>query len=263
MDINFIDMVLTTLLISIPEQFIMVFIILILLKEYDYLKRENIRNSFIKVGLLIVLPNVLFTTPTFYLDINIYLRLVMNSIMQGFLVYSMVGYWGRKIKVKEHIVNIIKVYGCSVISLGILMFLEVVSFIVPQYIFQYDMVISKTTPITNFIYSIPMNVIMFFIIYINYVNINTPKSLVLDMVWKGTSFFKKIICFQILITTGLCIIIYYNLIKNEILMFVDQDIRTFVVFLIFTIIVMGNFIPWYIIYTLKLKQGKALKKDLS
>lgn len=263
MDISIIDMILTSVFISIPLEFILVYISLIFLKEYDFLYKENLKGGFIKIGLFVICPYIVFSIITFYLDIDVNLRLIMNSIVQGFFTYSMLGYFWRNDNAKKYVVNIIKVYICSLVSLSILAILEILIIMVPQYIFGFDMLILKTTPLTNFIFEIPVIMTIFFIVYMNYVNINISDSLVLKMVWKGKKFFKKFIFIQIIFNILLLIIIFDKFIRNEFLVSLEQDIRTFIVFLVSTIIIIGNLIPWYIIYTLKLKQGKALKKDLS
>lgn len=262
MDISIIDIILTTILISIPEQFIMVLMVLILLKEYDYLYSENIKESFTKIMMFIIVPYVLFTVTTFYLDINVWLRVFMNSIMQAVLVYFVVGYFGKKDTVKEHILDIIRVYTCSVISFIILIFLEESILVLPQWVFKYEILELSKVPLTNFILAIPNLIIMTFIVYINYVNINVPKSVIFNMVWEGKKYFKKIIFFQTIITISLYGIIYDILIRSNILLSLNQDVRIFIVFLIFTIMIIGNLTPWFIVYTLKLKQGRSLRKDL-
>lgn len=262
MNINIIDMVLTIILISIPEVYLLTYIILSLLKEYRFFYKGKVKEGFIKIGIFIVLQDSLFTIITFYLDIDLWIRVLMNSTMLAVLIYSILGYFGKESNLKEQFINIMKVYAASIIAFILLIFLELISFVIPQYVFGNGLIDLRTIPFTNFILVIPKFIIMFFIIYINYVNINISKSMVMNIIWKEKKLFKKIIFSQIGITILMYIGLYNDFIKKNVLLILNKDIRIFIILFIYTIMVIGNLLPWFIIYKLKLKQANALKENL-
>lgn len=262
MEINFIDMILTSVLISIPEAFLLAFIIFIILKHYEFLYRNNIKKNIFKVGIFVVFPYVVFAVTTFYLGINIWLRLVMNSTMLAFLTYTILGRVGKISNVKESLIDIGRVYISSLLSLSILVVAERLTITLPGYIFGFNMVVSKTTPLINFVFAIPTRTIMFFIVFIFYVKVNTRENLILNTIWKEKRYFRKTILIQVILNIFLFGIIYNKFIINEFLISLDQEVSTFIVFLIIIIVVVSNLLPWFIIYTIKLKQASMLEKNL-
>lgn len=262
MEINFIDIILTSILIGIPETFLLVFIILIFLKRYEFLYRNNIKKNIFKVGVFVVLPHVVFAVTTFYLDINVWLRAFMNTIMLAFLTYAILGYFSKTYSTKENIIDIGKVYMSSLLSMVSLCILERSTVVLSEYLFGFNMIVSKATPLINFIFAIPTRIVMFFIVFLVYIKVNTRENLILNTIWKEKKYFKKTILIQVILNIFLFGIIYNKLIINEFLINLDQEVSTFIVFLIIIIVVISNLLPWFIIYTIKLKQASMLEKNL-
>lgn len=258
-----IDLFWNIILISVPETFLLAFITLIFLKRDDFFYKKNMRENIIALSLFIIVPFLLFSNILFYIGLGVYLRVFLNSILMTILMYLMLGYFGTGNSLKEHFIYIGKLYMLSLLPLLMLTIIEVFEFMLLQYLFNFNISLLNTNSIINFLISIPIQVILFFIVYINYVKVNTPDSLILGIVWKEKFFFREIIYIQIILNMILSVVIYNKFVINNVLNSLEFDKQFFIVFLIFSILLIEILLPWFIILTVKLKQGKELRRNLT
>lgn len=262
MDININDMIISTVVIAIPELVLMDLMVIILLKEDHFLKRSNLRENLSKLIMFVIIPETIFTTALYYLDPQMYMKMFINICMKTFLMFNMLGYFGRTDSDWEVFKDIGRVFGACFISSMFLFSLEILIIHIPEYVFDFGVLLSRTNRLPNYAYVLPIQVIMLLIVYYNYVRINTTSISMLDVIWKG-KMFKKIILAQIVINIFLVVIIYDKFIRNRFLHGLGREQGTFIAFLIITIMVIGNLIPWFIVLTLKLKQRNLLEEELA
>lgn len=260
MEVDINSLVFTTITISIPEATNTILVAILLLREYKFFYEKNIEKNLINLLLFAAIPYAAFANVIFYFDIDIYIRWVINACVMSFLLFNMLGYFGKTDFIKEFIISL-KTFVCSLCSIGILLVIEDCIIYIPEYIFGFEVLLLKEKTVANYLQFMLIQMVMFFIIYYNYVKINTSNFIMLNTIWKE-KLFKKTILAQIMINILLFVIIYDRFIKNSFLNGLNQDAKTFVVFLIITILVIGNFLPWFVVLTLKLKQRKALEEDL-
>lgn len=258
-----IDLFWNIIFISIPETFLVSFIIFIFLKREDFFCRKNMKENIKVLGLFVVIPTLILSNVLYYFNLSLYLRIFINSISMTFFMYNMLGYFGTGVSFKDHIIDVLKLYISSLLTLLFSTMLEIFAIFMLQILFNFDVSLVNAGPITNYLLDIPRQLIMIFVVYLNYVKVNTPNSLILGIVWKEKFFFREIIYIQMVLNIILSIVIYNKFVINNVLNNLDHDKQFFIVFLIFLILLMEILLPWFIILTVKLKQGKELRRNLT
>lgn len=254
------DMILTTIFISIPEVMLLTLITIILLKEYQFLRKENIRRNLVALFTFVALPQALFALTTFFLDIELYTRLFLNSCTTAILIYNMFGYFGRTDSIKGHIKDIVRTYISSAIPIAILFLLEMVVIYMPQSLFSFYILASKTTPLSNFLLAFPIQLSLLTFIYYNYIKINTMNSNVLSIIWKENT--PKRIIVQLLLNIVLIVFTYNKFVVDGVIQGLTGEQKAFIIVLIIDILIVGNLIPWFVVLTLKMKQKQILDDNL-
>lgn len=260
---NNLEIFFNTIVVSIPEAYLLVYITLVILRRKEFFEKKYIKKNIAIITLFLVIPFIVFSVPLYYLDINLYIRLLMNAILLAFLIYVSLGYLGDFINTKKTIMDIGKVLFASIICFCILNILEVFVVILLQYLFNFDIGMIKSNVIINIIFALPTKLVMFFIIYLYYMKQNTPDSVVLNMVWRNKDIFKKFIFLQIIFNTIIAFIIYNKFVINNILEGLESEKQFFIIFLILIFIILEIMLPWFTIITMKLKQGNEVRRNYS
>lgn len=257
-----IEFFLNIILVGLPEAFLSVFIGLIFLKRYDFLYRKNMRENIIFMALYIVVPYLVFANILFYFDLNIHLRVIMNGLFMGILIYLSLAYY-KAPSIKKSMKALVEVCFCGLLSLFTLYILEVIVILILQYVFNFSMEQVAGGLFVNILFSLPSKILMFFIVYLNYIKQNTVDSIIMGMVWKNKYFFREIIYIQIIGNTILFVIIFNKFVVNNVISTLDVDKQFFIVFFVLILLIVEILFPWFIILTLKLKQGRELRRNLN
>lgn len=92
-----IDFILNLFFISIPQNILVLFLILFLSKEYVYFKRNNFKRTFLDVLIMGALPSGFFMNWLYYYtDLNLTIRLILNVIIYFIFAFHIISYNYRK-----------------------------------------------------------------------------------------------------------------------------------------------------------------------
>ncbi|WP_297419006.1 hypothetical protein [Clostridium sp.] len=181
------DIILNFLAISIPEEFAMASIILILLKRFDCFEKENFFKSMIEIFLKFVIPigiisNVMLLIFKISANINLLISMVTISISILILNLDII----KKSKNKKF--AIIKIILFSILGMIIFTLTEIITLIICKYGFHtsIDDIINKTV-LLNFVITIPERIIQYGIVSFFIIKSNSlyPKLKMIDVVLKN------------------------------------------------------------------------------
>lgn len=250
-------------LISIPESFLLMLISLVFLRQSFFFSKNNKKKNLLSVFLFATIPYSIFSRILNMLDINIYIRILLNSIMLSILIYPLLNIFGKKESIIEQIFEIGKVYICSLFSIFLLYIIEIFTISILQYLFNLDVSLIKSDIYVNFIFSIPSKLIFGSIIYLYYVKQNVNNNLISGLLDKNIYFFRIILFVQIIFTFLFSIYIHNKFVLNNILINLDSYTKFNIIFLIFIILLLEILFPWVIIASIRLNEYYKSLKYLS
>lgn len=257
-----IEVVLNTILISIPEAFLSVCISLIFLRRKDFFSRKLIKDNMVKITLFVVIPLTLFSVILYNVNMGLYLRMTMNILCLTFLIYISLGYLQTIGSIKKNTVNLLKVLLASSMPILLLYISEVILILLLQYLFNFDMSLIKSSVLINLIFSLPIRIITFFVVYMYYTRCNVLDSFILKIVWEEKKHLRKFIYIQVLVNTILFFIIYNKFVVNNILKTLEVGNQYFIVFFVLMIVILEILLPWFLVLNIRLKQGEKLERSL-
>lgn len=244
-----IDFIIKFLFVMVPETFLLTCNTLILLKRNDLFYKRNIKKVVINIILFITIPYSICGSVLYNFNMNIYIRLLLNSLCLCILLYIVLGYFSSKKFIKEQIIDGVKLYLYSLLPLLFLYTIEIISIVILKYLFNFDSSLIAIDISVNFLLTIVTKLVLGFITYINYAIYNFDNNFALGMFWSRKILLKQVIYFQMIINIALVIFIHDRFILNN--SYVNKQI-----FIIYMFILVEALIPWFIIVYLTLSQKK-------
>lgn len=228
------EIIINMIIVSVPEEFLMVLITLILMRRYDFIDRYNIENNLKKIMFIAVIPCVILFSYTLYgLELNFYLKMIINAMVFYVLMLLL-------LKSKEWL----KLALFSMLSMFIVIILELTVNLILVYVFNLNTSVLNISPWINFIVVLPVRIIQFSIIYMIYLKKNALVNISILNIWMENLAYRRLIflCLSVDICIGLFMYKEFTLEKS--IEGVANGTQIFIIIALFILLVMNIVIPW-------------------
>lgn len=224
--------------VSIPEEFIMTFMALLGLRRFDYFDKYNVKSNLKNVFLKVVLPcTVLFTITLFGLELNIYVRSVINFL--GFYIFMLLLLKGE---------NKFRVFASALAAYCLSALIEVISWIGLIYIFKIDVSLINHSALTNLMLTLPVRILQIGILYMIYINKNSIFRFGVYELWNDNREFRRFTIIHTVFNIFFSMYIYSEFAINRCLISLSWETQLSIVTVICLIFVVQVIMPWLIMY---------------
>lgn len=242
------EIIFNVCIVSIPEEFFMVFICLILLGRYDYIDSFTIKKSIKKVFFIAVLPLAIISNYMLLeISLNLYFRSGINILILAMLVFILTRDKFRK------------VVCCSVISYGIVLVIELLGMLILTNVFKFNLVTLNTNPWTNFVMTLPGRLVEFGIIYMIYLKKNAFISIKALKIWKENKMVRNFVIVSTFINIIMALFIYNNFVIKRYVEALTGEAQFYIVMLIFILFVLNIICPYILIFIIYTSENQRKK----
>jgi hypothetical protein len=203
-----INLLLNIILVSIPEEFIMTMIMLVVLRQWQFLSKEFWKINFIKIMITSVLPIAIITNITkFIVKIDSGTQLLMSTIL--FIITISI-----LINIKT-IKQFFKTCGFIIISIALFILSELITAFICKYGLKIDIVSINLNPYLIFSIAIPERIIQYGCILFIFIKKNSLVQInLLNMIKQNILLRNIIVLFTTIDIIMIIIMLKYVFIEN-------------------------------------------------
>lgn len=244
------QIILNIILVSIPEEIFLGMMILILMKQVEFINLDTLKRNFIRFILVWVIPVSMFSNITLIIIgtyYNVPLNIFFNSICLCVLL-----------KAKKSS-DILKYMFFSVIGMMILITTNQISLFLCKVILQTDIsYFIGIHPIENFKLFLPERLLEYYILSIAFIKVNgSRENNIVTYIYKNSRL-RIIIFFTYLINLAFFFSILKSFILDDSLIMVETGQKIVIVTVSISLIILNLAIPWIIAFTIYSSEDKII-----
>ncbi|KMT22914.1 hypothetical protein [Clostridium cylindrosporum] len=234
---SFNEILLKMFIIGIPEEFLACIMILIAMGKYEFLSKDKIKNSMLRIIFTYVIPCVVvFNIEIHAMKLSFNVRVVINILLSFALI---------TILTKSR--QLCKVFSTCMFIHILFMIAEIFTLQILINIFHFDFSTLNTSPWLTFIFLIPGRVLQLLWVYIFYVNREYFIRIGIYDIWRENLVFKKIVLVSSIIGTGICLYLYECFTLEGHHTGISPRIEFLIVSMIIILLLIVISIPWIIL----------------
>lgn len=255
---NVYEQIINTFIISVPEEFFITILILILLGRYDYLDKENWKQNIVKILLISVIPMAGF------LNVCQYTYMTLNVTWVGSLkdVLGII-IMAIAIKILCKDIKISKVLGMTLIAFVIFAVIQISLLSIIVYGLRTGISYFNQSPFLNFIITIPERLVQYGIIGFVIIkknslspNVNLLKHMLKNKILKRILFVSSMVYLTMLIWIG------KNFFVSGMLLPLDETAQVFIIIITLITVVGVPIAIWLITISIYQQEDYLRKKIL-
>lgn len=226
---NFWDVILNIIVVSIPEEFLLIALIILLTGNYKFISKRNL----IKTFFLGVLPIAIISNITIYIiEIPFLIRIPINIIM-----FCVAGMFLLKDEAKDKIVIVTILCFCT------MMLLEYILAIFYSEKSSSSSYYINKNALSNFLITSPIRVAEYIIIYMLYIKSHYKEFNILKSIEENRPL-KRCLTFFMVVYMSIYLYIGKKIIIDDMLSLIPEDERMLVITFIIILLISSIAFPW-------------------